>query len=53
MKSQALHANVKIVYRKEKLKAMGNITATMDHYPRNELIGDNDPRSDMLRSAKY
>ena len=24
---------------------MGNITPTMDHYPRNEWMGDTDPQS--------
>ena len=31
----------------KKMKAMGNITPTMDHYPRNEQIGDTDPSSGM------
>ena len=26
-----------------KVKAMGNITPTMDHYPRNGQMGDTDP----------
>ena len=26
-----------------KVKAMGNITPTMDHYPRNRQMGDTDP----------
>ena len=26
-----------------KIKAMGNITPTMDHYPRNGQMGDTDP----------
>ena len=26
-----------------KVKAMGNITSTMDHYPRNGQMGNNDP----------
>ena len=30
-----------------KVKAMGNITPTMDHYPRNGQTGDTDPQSDM------
>ena len=30
-----------------KIKAMGNITPTMDHYSRNGEMGDIDPQSDM------
>ena len=32
----------KIKYNK-KIKAMGNITPTMDRYPRNRQMGDSDP----------
>ena len=34
--------NRKIKYNK-KIKAMGNITPTMDHYPRNGQMGDTNP----------
>ena len=30
-----------------KIKAIGNITPTMDHCPRNGYMGDKDPQSDM------
>ena len=30
-----------------KVKTMGNITPTMDHYPRNGKMGDTDPQSCM------
>ena len=30
-----------------KIKAIGNITPTMDHYPRNGYMGDKDPQSDI------
>ena len=33
----------KIVKNKRKVKAMGNITLTMDHYPRNGQMGDTNP----------
>ena len=29
--------------KNKKQKAMGNITPTMDHYPRNGYMGDTDP----------
>ena len=29
--------------KNKKIKAMGNIAPTMDHYPRNGQIGDTDP----------
>ena len=33
--------------KNNKVKAMGNITPTMDHYPRNGQMGDTDPQSCM------
>ena len=32
-----------IIKNNRKIKAMGNITPTMDHYPRNGQMGDTDP----------
>ena len=31
------------IKKNRKIKAMGNITPTMDHYPRNGSMGDTDP----------
>ena len=33
--------------KNNKVKTMGNITPTMDDYPRNGLMGDTDPQSCM------
>ena len=41
-KHKIIKINGKVKHRK-KLKAMGNITPTMDHYPRNGQMGDTDP----------
>ena len=35
--------NRKIKKKNRKIKVMGNITPTMDHYPRNGSMGDTDP----------
>ena len=32
-----------IIKNNRKIKAKGNITPTMDHYPRNGQMGDTDP----------
>ena len=32
-----------IIKKYRKTKAMGNITPTVDHFPRNGQMGDNDP----------
>ena len=37
----------KTIKNNRKLKAMGNITPTMDHYPKNGQMGDTDPQSCM------
>ena len=36
-----------IIKNNRKVKAMGSITPTMDHYPRNGQMGDTDPQSCM------
>ena len=36
-----------ITKNNRKVKAMGSITPTMDHYPRNGQMGDTDPQSCM------
>ena len=43
---KSLKNDRKIKYNK-KIKAMGNITPTMDHYRRNGQMGDTDSESDM------
>ena len=35
--------NKKSIKRNRKIKAVGNITPTMDHYPRNGQMGETDP----------
>ena len=39
--------NNRKIKKNRKIKAMGNITPTMDHYPRNGQMGDTDPQSCM------
>ena len=38
---------IKCNNKKQKKKAIWNITLTLDHYPRNGQMGDTDPSSDM------
>ena len=47
-KSQALHRKqFKTTAGREKIKTVGYKTRTMNHYPRNGLMGDADPRSNV------
>ena len=39
--------NNRKIKKNRKIKAMGNITPTMDHYPRNGSMGDTDLQSCM------
>ena len=37
------HKKITKIKNRGKIKAMGNIIRTMDHYPRNGWMGDTDP----------
>ena len=37
------HKKPRKIKNNKKVKAVGNITPTMDHYPRNGQMGDTDP----------
>ena len=42
---QTIMKNNREIENNTKIKAMGNITPTMDHYPRSGYMGDTDPYS--------
>ena len=44
---QAIIKNDKKLKNNRKINVMGNITPTMNHYPRNERMRDTNPLSDM------
>ena len=51
-KKPKINQHTIIKYRRKiknqrKIKAMGNITPTMDNYPRDGRMGDTDPQSDI------
>ena len=43
MKQHTIVKSKRKIKKPRKIRRMGNITPTIDHYPRNGLMGDTDP----------